>query len=660
MKQSTIASLIGLTFATPLLASPVFAAEQINLDEVTVKANRFEHKDTETTYASEIHTAQQIEASGAATLYDFLAQQTSLNVLPNYGNKATPSINLRGYGGENGHQNVVITVDGQRLNNIDISSQLLAGIPLSNIERIEISKGSGSVIYGDGATAGAIQIYTKAKTGATVASSFGNFGQQNHSASTGFSNEIIDISANLAHDSHDGFSKKDETGYKDEFTSNSQNAKIKIKPTQYLRFFAQGTSSRNDTRYVNALTEAEFKDNPRQVTQRPFNQTYTHQALDTDQWQIGAEYDITEKWQVSATHFREDKTSEYVNFFSTFKYDYQADELNVRYDGDALSAVAGIQAHEGDRKANSNITSKDNKAYFASAEYRPTWLLEDLTLSAGARSEKVRYKFNPDNGASLNDSEHLNAWDVGANYKINADTSVFANYNRAFQAPDIDRFFAQDFSLFPVVTTAFNGFIKPMQSKTFNLGLNHTLSNNRLKVSAFYANLDNEIYLFQDPALFLFQNTNIDQSHKYGLEVQDYFKFNDALSASVIYNYVRAIVDKEDNGAGAFNGKDLPGVPKHTVVANLNYKFLQHAMFNLNHTWRSKAYAYNDFANNASQKQDSYNSTNLALSYQYKNFQVFTAVNNIFEQENSIQVQDNALYPVDFVRTWRVGMKVDF
>ena len=43
--------------------------------------------------------------------------------------------------------------------------------------------------------------------------------------------------------------------------------------------------------------------------------------------------------------------------------------------------------------------------------------------------------------------------------------------------------------------------------------------------------------------------------------------------------------------------KDLPGVPKHTVVANLNYKFLGHAALNLNHTWRSKAYAYNDFAN---------------------------------------------------------------
>ena len=163
MKKTTIASIISLAFT-----SHAFAVENINLDDVTVNASPFQQRESETTYASEIHTAKQIEASGAATLYDFLAQQTSLNILPNIGNKATPSINLRGFGGENGHQNVVITVDGQRLNNIDMQPQLLGAIPLGNIERIEISKGSGSVIYGDGAMAGAIQIITKNKTGVTV------------------------------------------------------------------------------------------------------------------------------------------------------------------------------------------------------------------------------------------------------------------------------------------------------------------------------------------------------------------------------------------------------------------------------------------------------------------------------------------------------------
>ena len=644
MKKTLIASLIGLAFTLS-----TYASETIVVDEVTVKSNRFEHKDTETTYASEIHTAKQIENSSAATLLDYLAQQTSLNATSI--NKATASINLRGYGNENGNQNVVITVDGQRLNNIDLSSQLLAGIPLSNVERIEISKGSGSVIYGDGATAGAIQIYTKAKKGVTVTTSLGNFGQKNHTIQAGLSEQYIDLSATLAHDSHDGFSKKDESGHKDQFTSNSQHVKLKIKPTNFLRFIAEGTSSRNDTRYVNAMTEAEFKDDPRQVTQKPFGQTYTHQALNSDRWQLGAEYDFTENWSVKASHFREDKASEFINFSSVFDYNYEGNELNLIYADESFNAIIGLQSFDGDRGASNNVTTKDNKAYFASIEHHADWLADGLTLSAGAREEKVSYTFTPTIGQTLKQSDNLTAWDIGVNYQFTPGLSVFSNYNRAFQAPDIDRFFT--------FSGAFNSFIKPAKTKTFNVGLNHTLSNNRLKISAFHTRLDDEIYL--DPTIGFFgTNSNLDKTHKYGVEIQDYYQVNNALSTSIIYNYTRAKIDKESSATGAFDGKDLPGAPKHTVIANINYQFYGKAFLNVNHIWRSKAYAYNDFQNNFTQKQDSYHSTNVALRYQYKNYNFFASVSNLFEQENSIQVADDAIYPIDFVRTWRIGMKADF
>lgn len=656
MKKTTIASLVALAFTSPVLSQAVVAAEQINLDEVTVKANRFEHKDTETTYASEIHTAKQIEDSGAATLYDFLAQQTSLNVLSNFGSRATPSINLRGFGGENGYQNVVITLDGQRLNNIDQVPQLLGAIPLGNIERIEISKGSGSVIYGDGATAGAIQIYTKNKTGVTVSSSFGNFGQQNHYVNAGIAEQYFDLSASLAHDSHDGFSSNDASGHKDEFTDNTQNVKLKIKPTDSLRFFAEGTSSRNDIRYASPLTRAQFDDNPHSLgldfVGNP--STYTHQSFGTDQWRVGTEYEFTKELKFSATHFQEDKKSKFPTFAAD--YDYSSNDIALSFTNEILSAIVGYQDFDGDRVGSSDITSKDNKAAFVQAEYQPTWLSAALTVSAGARQEKIKYRYAPTTGNTLNDSENLNAWDIGANYRFTTELSAFANYNKAYQAPDIDRFFASDFSAFPIVTTTFNGFIAPAKVKTINIGLNHVVSNNRLKVSAFHADLDNEIYFNPNSG----SNTNIDASHKYGIEIQDYFKVTDHLSSSFIYNYTRAIIDREADFSGAADGKNLPGVPKHTIVASLNYQFLEHATANLSHSWRSKAYIYNDFTNNASQKQDNYQSTNLALNYQYKNIQVFTSVNNIFEHENNIQTAVDSIYPVDFVRTWRVGMKVDF
>ena len=645
MDKSAIAGLVGLLF------SPVvFAADaNIQADDVVVTANRFEHKDTETTYASEIHTRKMIEASGAVTLYDYLAQQTSLNILSNFGNKATPSINLRGYGGENGFQNVIVSIDGQRLNNIDLSPPLLGSIPLSNIDRIEITKGSGSVIYGDGATAGTIQIYTKAKTGVRISASGGNFGQQSGNITAGVSEQYFDISANLAHDSYNGFSKKAADGSQDTFKSDSQNIKLKLKPTDFLRFNVEGTSSRTDIRYPNPLTRDQFNDDPRQ-NGRPLN-AYTHQGLDSDQWRIGVEYDITQHIKFSATHYREDKLSEFPGFVAN--YDYDSNDFSLSYENEFFSGIAGYQNFNGDRTDDFTKTSKDNSSYFLQGEYR----LDALTLSAGARHEKVKYHNQPVGDAPASGDDNLNAWDIGANYRVNPELSVFTNYNKSFQTPDIDRSFVFDLATFK---TVFSGFIKPERVKTFNIGLNHVIANNRLKATLYYSRLNDEIYL--DPTFGFFgTNTNFDRSHKYGIELQDYFKISDRLNTSVIYTYSRAIIDKEIAADGTkYNGNDLPGAPEHTLVANFNWKFIENASFNLNHTWRSKAFAFNDFKNNFKQKQDNYESTNIALSYQYKHLQFFTAINNLFEHENSIQVRDDVLYPVDFVRTWRIGMKADF
>lgn len=642
MKKSTIASLIGLAFTTP-----TFAAENINLEDVIVKANRFEHKDNETTYATEIHTAKQIEESGAASLYDFLAQQTSLNVLSGFGNRAAPLINIRGYGNENGYQNVVISVDGQRLNNIDLTPQLLGAIPLSNIESIEITKGSGSVIFGDNAMAGSIQIITKTKTGVSVAGSLGNYGQKSGFISAGISEKHFDLSASATDDSHDGFSKKDVLGERDKFESATQNVKLKIKPTDYLRFTVEGTSSRINTFYVGNMSLAEFIDGPRQNS----GNAYTFQDYETDQWRVGAEWDINQNFQLGYNHSQEDKISFFNSplpfpFTDNRNYNYSSDDLALKYQGDNLNILIGYQTFDGTLERTSDKTSKDNVGYFAQSEYQ--W--DALTLSAGARHEKVEYNFAPMGGTRLKKENNLDAFDIGANFKLNTETSFFANFNKAFQAPDIDRFFGFGYS--------YNPNIGPAKSTTLNIGLNHVLPNNRFKATTFYSKLNDEI--FYNSTFGFGTNTNIDKSHKYGLELQDYFKINDQLSAGLIYNYTRAILDSEDDGSIAIKNKNLPGVPKHTVVANINYQFLEHAKLNLNHTWRSTAYAFNDFQNNFKQKQDNYESTNIALSYQYQNFQVFTSINNLFEHKNSIQVQDDAIYPVDFVRTWRVGMKADF
>lgn len=655
MKKTIIASLAGLLFSPSTFA----ADSDIYTGDVVVKASRFEQKDTEATYASEIHSSTMIEKSGAASLYDYLARHTSVTTLPSYGNKATPAIDMRGYGSESGYENVVVSIDGYRMNNIDGWPQLIGAIPLGSIERIEITKGSGSVLYGDGTMAGTIQIYTKASTGVSVSASGGNFGAKSGYISAGIAEQYIDFSISTSDDSHDGFSKKDPLGKKDNFDSTSQNFKLAIKPFDGLKLRLEGTTSRTDMRYNNYLTLAQFRDDPRQNGSQnnpPFGwgfKPYTHQGLDSDRWSTGFEYHLTPELKLTARHTREDKLSEYfVPYALKRDYDYRSNDFALQFQDDNLSAIVGYQGFDGEMLGSTNKTSKDNSAFFASAEYR--W--NALSVSVGARREKVEYTYAPSSGNRLNDSEHLNAWDIGVNYRFDGATSVFANYNHAFQTPNIDRFFTYDFF---TSSMTFNGFIEPAKVKTVNFGVNHVNDRHRFKATAFYSDLENEIY-YNAALGFFGTNTNIDESHKYGLELQEQFQINEKWKAGLIYTYTRAIIDEEADGGGAYDGKNLPGVSRNSIVANIGYTLHENLSLNLSHVWRSEAYALNDFANDFDQKQDSYESTNLALEYRYHNMQWFAAVSNIFKHENEIQSQDDTIYPVDFSRTWRVGMKVDF
>ena len=74
------------------------------------------------------------------------------------GSKST--IDIRGMGAQ-AKSNVLILVNGQRLNNIDMSEIDFPSIPKQSIDNIEIYKGNAaSVLYGDGAIGGAINIIT--------------------------------------------------------------------------------------------------------------------------------------------------------------------------------------------------------------------------------------------------------------------------------------------------------------------------------------------------------------------------------------------------------------------------------------------------------------------------------------------------------------------
>ena len=612
------------------------------LDDIVVTATRTPLPDVAAPYASEVYTQAMIQASGANSLVDFLTQNTTLDVVPNYGNKFTPTLDMRGYGLTSGYQNIVVSLDGQRLNNIDGMPQLLGAIPLASIDRIEITRGSGSVIYGDGATAGTIQIYTRPYKGVTVAGSAGNYGALSGTVAAGLSRDNFSISASNDYQSQRGTSDADVTGQRDASSLTAQRGQVRVRPIDALWLTLDGSSSKIDTRYVGHLTLAQFQSDPAQNGGNP----YPHQKYATDQWRLGASLDLSSNTKLTASHNREDKLSNYSDpyYSSTSNYNYVTDDVALVHSGAAFKLTTGVQRFDGTRIGASNRTSKNNIGYYLQGQY----VIDKLTVSAGARREKVEYDYAPNPGTVLHATQQLNAWDIGSNYRLAPNTSFFANYNQSFQAPDIDRFFNYD--------GTFNAFISPEKVKTVTIGVNHTQGNHRMKLAVFRANLKNEIYF--NPVTGA--NTNIDQSHKYGLELQDSWRIRPDLNLRTGYTYTRAIIDRANSGSGAFDGKDLPGVPRHGVTLDMQYDWSEHSTFNVGYVWRSSSYAANDFANNFSQKQAAFQSTNLAYRYRYKAYELSAAIDNVFAQKNGLWVSDNVIYPVSFTRNYRVGFKASF
>jgi len=357
---------------------------------------------------------------------------------------------------------------------------------------------------------------------------------------------------------------------------------------------------------------------------------------------------LSRQVKLTVSHNREDKLSDNPSYGYKYNYDYATNDLALIYKGDVLDITAGTQIFDGTRVGSTNRTSKNNSGYYVQGQYR----LDSLTLSLGARRENVEYDYVAA-GTALHDAHHLSALDMGLNYRLSRKTALFANYNQSFQAPDIDRFF--DFG------GTFNAFIAPAEVKILTAGINHIENNNRLKLAVFRANLKNEIYYFNPtPALYNGINTNIDQSHKYGLELQDNWRVRPDLSLSANYTYTRAIIDQENNGGVAYNGKDLPGVPRHGIILGLGYRLTEKSGLNLTHVWRSTAYAAEDFANNFAQKQGGYQSTGLAYRYHDKASEWSASIDNLFEHKNGLWIHDDAIYPVSFTRNFRLGFKTGF
>ena len=643
-------------------ANAVIGPIKITLNPTEISSNYFNEVDTLAPFSSEVYTEKDIKASKSNSIYDFLTQNTSLTLAPSSGNKFSQSIAARGYGLTNGYQNIVVTLNGRRLNNIDMQTSNIGGININNVEKIEITKGSGSVVYGDNAMAGAIHIFTKNNTDIETSTSIGNYGLQERDISFGTQEGNFNINASIDSLDHGGYGSNDSIGNKDK--GEQSNGNLGVGYT-----FGNGTNVQIDysKNYVNnkypfSVTKAEFDADPgfdydgKARNQREASAWNKGLKITTP---IGDNLEITfDTSKVKKYSQTRSGTATGYGAWSRSDYDYSNNDLIVSFKNGNLKIDSGIKSSKAFRKGSSNTLTKDNMGIFSQLQ-----LTRNNTLfSIGVRKETVDHKYQPNSGTGDIKETKFNAFDIGFNSKLSETTSIFSNYNQAFQAPDVDRYFKWNASYTGLV---YDGNLKAPTSKTFNIGINHLTDNSKTKATLFRANLKNEIYLCKGASASecgtYGDNTNLDKSHKYGLELQNKYNVNSKLSTNVNYAYTVAKIDSEDKGSGAFNGKTHPMTSKHNISVSAMFSLNDKANMTLTQKYRSKGFASEDFSNTFTQKQMAYNSTDFNFSYTTdKELELNFDVENLFDNSYGTVLRDDVIYPANFTRNIKLSLSRKF
>ncbi|EDZ63451.1 TonB-dependent receptor [Sulfurimonas gotlandica GD1] len=634
--QNTIKfSIILVAFLSSLHATD---AKTVVLEPLSITSTAIKTDELKSTDAVEIYTQKDIEKAHVRNVYEFLNSQTSVITMPGYGNPFAQKIDMRGFGITDGYQNIVINVNGRRLNNVDMVSQLLSSISPASISRIEIIKSSGIVVGGDGANAGVINITTKKSNDKEFTIYGGSYGTFDGSFYLGHKGDKLAISASGEAQKNDGIRNIDSAGNKDESKLTTGTFNLLYNPIEALELRAGATSARTKMIYASGLTEAQYNDDPTQKGAYSVKQSY-----DTDAFNAGLGYDISDKLNFNADATRENKKSKYGTSNPAY-YVYDSIKAKINYESDFLKLSVGYDNYNNDRTSATNEITKRNNAGYIMSNFE----LGNSVIKAGYRYEKVSFESR----GGDNQDDTLHGAELGYNYSYDKEKSLFINYAHSYQSADLDR-------LFNWTTGAFTGYVNPAQANNYSIGFNHIVSNNKFKISAFYIDLKDEIY-YHKTGPWTGDNTNIDKSHKYGLDIYDKWLITEKWNIALNYNYIQAIIDEEKEGSDNYAGNHLPGVSDHNIKATLGFLPNKFSTISVTQVYRSETYAADDFNNNFSQKQDAYMSTDISATYTMKSWEVFAKINNLFNQKNGLWIENDNIYPINFTRTAIVGFKLKY
>lgn len=174
--------MLSRSFSAALAAGVSFisfsaAAEDAELSNVVVTANRTEMPANQIASSMTVISRKEIERKNNATVIDMLREVPGLAIAQNGGVGQTASVFLRG----TNSNHALVMVDGMWVNDPSTPTGAVdfSNLPNENIERIEIIRGPQSAQYGSSAVGGVINIITRKGKGKPEHDAFAEYGRYN-------------------------------------------------------------------------------------------------------------------------------------------------------------------------------------------------------------------------------------------------------------------------------------------------------------------------------------------------------------------------------------------------------------------------------------------------------------------------------------------------
>ena len=608
------------------------------LQEVVVTATRREEEIRKIPANVTVITKEDIENWHTKTVADLLRAREGIVVRDLLGNGKTVQVDMRGYG-ETAPFNTLVLVDGRRVNEIDLSGVDWTQIPLDQVQRVEIVRGTGTVLYGDNAVGGVINIITKTpaeELTARIGGLAGSYGRNGVQASVSGGHENIVASVFGSYDSTNGY--RDNGG----FRTRDVGGKVIYDVTDNLSLNLNGSYHRDDFGLPGPLTEEELEID-RRSTNNPFDNGETRDGY----LMLGTDWDLGEQGQIVADLSYRDRNNkdEFVSFSSASDRDVVTWALTPRYiwNGEIATheniLTAGIDVYASDLDADFSFGTplvpsgfskidKDSYGFYANDDLS---LSENLILSLGARHEEVRYDLKQEDflfGLTPLDEtvrDDANAYSAGLTLLYGEKSSAFVRLNRSFRFPLTDELVVFDF--FGTGSIRINPDIKPQIGHHLDIGVRHFFTPNiQANITFFRAEIKDEIFF----NLITFTNENHPETLHQGVEIgarADLFK---KVMVFGNYTYEKATFEKEP-----FEGNDIPAVPRNKGNLGFQiYDLVPGLIFAADYNYVGSSYLISDAANRF-EKLDAYFTINARLTYEWKSLKAFVGVNNITDEEYS-------------------------